>query len=78
MWALRVFPQASSMTPPRRSRADDLGTALTEMLPWLRSIDELAGAAQRSLDRTDDDEMTRALEKYHDSALAFLGEDDEH
>ena len=57
---------------------DDLGTAFIEMLPWLQSVDSLARAVQRSLDRTDDDELTSALEKYHETARAFLGEDDEH
>ena len=71
MRTLRVFSQASSMS-------DDLGTAFIEMLPWLQSVDDLACAVQRSLDRTDDDELARALGKYHETARAFLGEADEH
>ena len=55
---------------------DDLGTGLTGMRPWLRSIDDLVRAAQRSPDRTDDNELARALEKYHETARAFMGEDD--
>ena len=56
---------------------DDLGTALTELLPWLHSIDDLVRAAQHSLDRTRDEELAHALEKYRETARAFLGEADQ-
>ena len=57
---------------------DNLGTAFIDMLPWLQSVDALARAVQCSLDRKDDDELTSALKKYHETARAFPGEADEH
>ena len=66
------------MTPTRRADADEMGTALAELLPWLHSIDDLVGAAQHSLDRAPwDEELARALEKYRETARAFLGEADQ-
>ena len=61
------------MTPPRRHRADDLGTAFIELLPWLQSVDALARAVQRSLDRTDDAELARALDHYHETGASIPG-----
>ena len=54
--------------------ADELGTALAEVLPWLRAIDELADAVQDLLyDQGSKAELARACDNYHETARVVLG-----
>ncbi len=60
------------------SRADDLGTALTQALPWFDAIDALATAARALLDGTGSEaDLALALHNYRQTAAAVLGEPSE-
>ncbi len=51
------------------SRANQYGTALTQALPWLSAIDDLADAARALLDRQGSEaELARCWHNYHETA----------
>ena len=59
----------------RRHRSEDKGTALTEVLPWCRAIDDLADAACALLDGTGSEaELARTLHNYQETGRAASGQ----
>ena len=57
------------------SRANPYGTALSEALPWLQAIDDLADAVRAVLDRQGNEaELARCWHNYHETGREFLGE----
>ncbi len=57
------------------SRANQYGTALTQALPWLSAIDDLADAARALLDRQGSEaELALALEDYKATARQLMGQ----
>ena len=65
-------PWTEDRVARRKFRSDDRGTALTEILPWLRTIDPLVDAARALLDGTGSEaELARKLDDY-DAATRAL------
>ncbi|KKL92623.1 hypothetical protein LCGC14_1882770, partial [marine sediment metagenome] len=54
---------------------EDKGTALTETLPWCRTIDDLADAARALLGGTGSEaELARTLHNYRETGRAVSGQ----
>ena len=59
----------------RHHRSEDKGTALTEVLPWCRAIDDLADAARALLDGTGSKaELARTLHNYQETGRVASGQ----
>ncbi len=57
------------------SRANQYGTALSQALPWLDAIDNLADAVRALLDgQGSEAELARCWHNYHKTARGFMGQ----
>ncbi len=57
------------------SRANQYGTALTEALPWLHAIDDLADAVRALLDRQGSEaELARCWHNYHETGRQLMSQ----